>query len=173
MPARPLDVAEPLTAELSRFHLTVSRKFMARLQEAKDALSHSHPGASTEDVLLACMELMLEKKARQKGLVKRPLATPRPSRTDRIPAHVRREVMKRSGGRCEWTFENGERCSSADQVECDHITPRALGGKATVANTRATCRGHNVLAARRAFGDALMDRFTRRRTGPPRARAGS
>ncbi len=109
------------------------------------------------------MELMLERKAKQRGLVKRPLETPRPSRTDRIPAHVRREVMTRSGGRCEWVFESGERCGSTYQLECDHIHPRALGGPPTVENTRALCRGHNQLAARRAFGDALVDELTRRR----------
>lgn len=173
VPARPADLEEPLTGELSRFHLTVSRQFIARLQETKDALSHSHPGASTEEILMACMELMLAKKARQKGLVDRPLKTPRPSRTDHVPAHVRREVMKRSGGRCEWVFESGERCGSTYQVECDHIDPRARGGPATVANLRAACRPHDVLAARRAFGDSVMDRYTRerRRSSPRRPAA--
>jgi hypothetical protein len=165
-PARPPDSEQPLTAELSRFHLTVSRQFMETLEQTKDALSHSHPGASTEEILMACMQLMLAKKAKQKGLVERPLETPRPSRPDHIPAHVRRAVMERSGGRCEWVFENGERCNSAHQVECDHIHPEALGGRATVENIRAACRGHNQLAARNVFGDAFMDRFTRRRRKP-------
>jgi HNH endonuclease len=166
--ARPPDSELPLTAELSRFHITVSRQFMETLEQTKDALSHSHPGASTEEILTACMQLMLAKKARQRGLVEKPLATPRPSRSDHFPAHVRRAVMKRSGGRCEWVFDDGERCNSTYQVECDHIQPKALGGKATLENTRAACRGHNQLAARQVFGDAFMDRFTRRgRRRPP------
>jgi hypothetical protein len=135
---------------------------METLERTKEALSHSHPGASTEEILMACMQLMLAKKAKQKGLVEKPLETPRPSRTEHIPAHVRRAVMERSGGRCEWVFENGERCSSAYQVEVDHVVPRACGGRATVENTRAVCRGHNQLAARRVFGDAFMERFIRR-----------
>jgi 5-methylcytosine-specific restriction endonuclease McrA len=105
---------------------------------------------------------MLAKKAKQRGLVKRPLETPRPSRPDHIPAHVRRAVMERSGGRCEWVFDNGDRCSSTYQVEVDHIVPEALGGRATVENTRATCRPHNQLAARQVFGDVFMDQFTRK-----------
>ncbi|HEY6002376.1 MAG TPA: HNH endonuclease, partial [Anaeromyxobacter sp.] len=160
--ARPPDCEQALTAELSRFHITVSREFMETLERTKDALSHSHPGASTEEILMACMQAMLAKKAKQRGLVERPLETPRPSRPDHIPAHVRRAVMERSGGRCEWVFENGERCNSTYQVEADHIHPKALGGRATVENTRAACRGHNQLAARQVFGDAFMDRFTRR-----------
>jgi 5-methylcytosine-specific restriction endonuclease McrA len=162
-PVRPRDTARPLTADLSRYHLTVSRQFMETLARTRDALSHTHPGASTEELLVACMELMLEKKTKQKGLVKKPLATPRPSRSDHVPAHVLRAVMQRSGGRCEWVFENGQRCNSTHQVECDHVVPRALGGQSTVENTRAACRGHNQLAARRVFGDTLMDRYTGRR----------
>src|SRR5512138_3287162 len=161
-PARPADSAEPLTAELSRLHITVSREFMETLDRTRDALSHSHPGASNEELLMACMQLMLDKKAKQKGLlVKQPLKTPRPCRPDRIPAHVQRGVMKRSGGRCEFVLANGERCNSTYQVEIDHIEPKALGGVATVEGCRAACRPHNMLAARRVFGNEWMDQFTR------------
>jgi hypothetical protein len=159
-PVRPPDSEEPLSADLSRFHLTVSREFMETLEKTRDALSHSHPGASTEEILMACMNLMLERKAKQKGLVEKPLKTPRPCSPERIPAHVRREVMKRSGGRCEFVLANGERCNSSHQVEVDHIEPRALGGLATVEGCRAACRPHNDLAARRVFGNEWMDRFT-------------
>jgi hypothetical protein len=167
-PARPLDRERPLTAELSRFHITVSRDFMETLDRTKDALSHSHPRASTEEVLLACMQLMLAKKAKERGVVDRPLETLRPSKPDHVPAHVRRAAMERSGGRCEWVFANGERCGSMHKLECDHIVPKALGGPASIENIRVLCRGHNLLAARRVFGDALMDRFTsgHRRSAP-------
>src|SRR6185369_3018990 len=46
-PVRPVakrDVADPLTADLSRLHVTVSKRFLAKLDAARDALSHSHPG---------------------------------------------------------------------------------------------------------------------------------
>ena len=42
---------EPLTADLSRIHVTVSRRLLAKLAAAKDALSHSHPGASEETII--------------------------------------------------------------------------------------------------------------------------
>ncbi|MFL5301343.1 MAG: HNH endonuclease, partial [Anaeromyxobacteraceae bacterium] len=38
------DVADPLTADLSRLHVTVSKRFLAKLAAARDALSHSRPG---------------------------------------------------------------------------------------------------------------------------------
>jgi hypothetical protein len=59
-------------------------------------------------------------------------------------------------------FDNGERCNSTWQVEVDHIDPKALGGQATVDRCRAACRPHNLLAARRVFGDEWMDRYARR-----------
>jgi hypothetical protein len=144
--------------------MTVSTRFMAKLQQTKDALGHSHPNASTEQVLEACMDLMLATKRKQKAaLAEKPLATPRPSRREAIPAHVKRAVWRRADGRCEWRFEDGGRCGSSTRLEFDHLEPVALGGVAAVETIRLACRAHNQLAARRVFGDALMDRFTRRR----------
>jgi hypothetical protein len=42
--------AEPLDAGSVRHHMTVSTRFMAKLQQTKDALSHSHPDAGTEEI---------------------------------------------------------------------------------------------------------------------------
>jgi hypothetical protein len=45
-PAEPLinikrDIVQPLNSEQSRFHVTVSRRFLQKLDAAKDALSHT------------------------------------------------------------------------------------------------------------------------------------
>jgi hypothetical protein len=85
-------VIEPLTADLRRYHLTVSKGFLAKLDAARDALSHAKPGVAPEEILEAGLDLLLAKDAKQKGLVARPRKTPPPSTTDRVPAHVRREV---------------------------------------------------------------------------------
>lgn len=63
---------EPLTGDLRRLHLTVSKRLLAKLARAKDGLAHALPGASTEQVLEAALDLLLEKQDRRKGLVKRP-----------------------------------------------------------------------------------------------------
>ncbi len=94
--------------------------------------------------------------------MKKPRATPRPSSNpDYVPAHVRRAVWKRDGGRCQFKLASGELCGSTDRVELDHVTPRALGGRPTIDGLRCACRPHNLLAARQIFGDACMDRYTR------------
>jgi hypothetical protein len=161
--ARP-DEVEPLTGNLRRFHTTVSKRFLAKLAAARDALSHSHPGADTEAVLEAALDLLLAANDKKKGIVKKPRPSPaRPSASPRhIPAEAKRAVWTRDGGCCRWPVASGGVCGSTTRLEFDHVVPVARGGASTVANLRVTCRFHNQHAARQAFGDAWMDQFTAR-----------
>src|SRR6266568_3172685 len=157
----PRTTVEPLTADLRRFHLTVSRRFMEKLAAARAALSHSHPGATEDEILEAGLDLLLDRHAKRKGLVEKPRREPPPAKPDHVPAHVKRAVWKRDGGRCQWPVQGGGICGSTHQVELDHVTPRGRGGPPTVENTRCLCKFHNQLAARQVYGDTWMDRFTR------------
>jgi len=95
-----------------------------------------------------------------------------------VPAHVRREVWQRDGGRCTFVSEAGRRCESCERLEFDHVTAVARGGESTAANLRLRCRAHNQLAAEQAFGAAVVDgrrERARRRAaeaGLAKARAG-
>jgi hypothetical protein len=173
---------EPLTADLRRLHVTVSKRFTQKLEAARDALSHSHPGADVEAILEAGLDLLIERAAKRRGIVERPRRSPSAgvsraeagTRSDsvdgegsgsrHIPAAVRREVWIRDGGRCQFRLENGEICGSTHRLQFDHVHPFALGGESTGGNLRLACAAHNLLAARRVFGAALMDRFA-----PPRS----
>ena len=163
-PAR-RDAAEPLTADLSRLHITVSRRFLEKLQAARAALSHSRPSASAEEILEEGLDLVLKRDAQRKGLVQNPRKEdPRkqnPSAQSHVPAAVRRQVWTRDGGGCQWPLESGGVCGSTLRVELDHRVPLALGGASTAENVRLLCRVHNDLAARHAFGDEWMNQFTR------------
>jgi hypothetical protein len=168
VPAK-LDV-EPLDAERVRLHITAPRRFLAKLGAVKDALSHARPGAGDAELLEACMDLVLAQHARRKGLVAKPRKEPPPASPDsgHIPAHVKRAVWQRAGGRCECRLDSGEACGSTYQLEFDHHpVPRARGGLPTIDNIRLACRPHNGLAARRAFGDAWIDQFTRKAPATP------
>jgi 5-methylcytosine-specific restriction endonuclease McrA len=128
------DEAVPLTAELRRLHVTVSHRFLEKLDAARDALSHSHPGAATEQVLEVGLDLLLERHARRRGLGARrgargarggpgrPAADRGPaaardtaprqrgaarSPARHVPAEVRRAVWERDGGRCQWPLAEG------------------------------------------------------------------
>jgi hypothetical protein len=155
------EVTEPLTADLRRLHVTVSRRFLDKLETARAALSHARPGASAEEILEAGLDLLLARDAKKKGQVEKPLAKSRPAKPDRVPAHVRREVWRRDAGRCQWALDSGGICGSTRRPELDHVIPRARGGPSTVDNVRILCQTHNLLAARRVLGDGLMDCFTR------------
>jgi HNH endonuclease len=141
-PAPDLDRVEPLTADLRRFHITVSKRFLEKLAAARDALSHTLPDANTEAFLEAALDLLLEKSDRKKGLVKKPRTAPaQPSARPRhIPAEVKRAVWIRDGGKCQWPTDSGGICGSTRQLELDHIVPVARGGRSTIDNLRVTCR---------------------------------
>ncbi|ACG74643.1 HNH nuclease [Anaeromyxobacter sp. K] len=164
--ARPSSV-DWLDGDSARMHLTVSKAFLKKLDAARDALSHAMPGASRENVLEAALDVLLADRARRKGLTARPQKKARPSKPDHIPAHVRREVWARDGGRCTFVLASGERCESPHRLELDHIVPRARGGGSTADNLRIRCRGHNLAEARRVFGDALMDGYAPRQAAAP------
>jgi 5-methylcytosine-specific restriction endonuclease McrA len=83
---------------------------------------------------------------------------PQPARegSRNIPAHVKRAVWVRDGGRCTFRGPDGHRCESRSP-EYDHIVPVARGGKSEVSNVRLLCRPHNQLEAERAYGVNFME----------------
>ncbi|GEJ55334.1 HNH endonuclease [Anaeromyxobacter diazotrophicus] len=176
-PARPRDEVEPLDAQLRRYHVTVSKAFLAKLDAAKDALSHAIPDGDTEAVLTAALDLLLEKTDRRRGLVKRPRPAPqKPSADPRhVPAAVAREVWKRDGGRCAFRLPDGSVCGSTKRLELDHIHPVALGGRSTADNLRVACWDHNSLHAEHVFGRKHMDQFRKaaNRSAPALAGGGT
>jgi hypothetical protein len=93
-------VVEPVTADLRRLHITVRRGVLEKLAAARDALSHSMPGATDDEIIEAGLDLILAQQAKRKGLVVRPRKEPPPSKGDGIPAHVKRAVWVRDGGCC-------------------------------------------------------------------------
>jgi hypothetical protein len=157
---------DPLTAELSRLHLTVTRDLLAKVEAARLALSHSHPGATIADILELGAEAALTRDARRRALVARPRARrpanqPAGSRSDHIPAEVRRQVWRRDGGCCQWKLASGGICGSRMRLQLDHVVPKGKGGQTTVENLRVLCERHNQYAARLAYGDELMARHRR------------
>lgn len=148
---------EPLTADLRRLHITVSRRFLRKLDAARCARAHADPTGSIEAVLEEALDLLLVREARRlKAATNRPAAASRATAVDHVPAQVRREVWARDEGRCQWPVEAGGVCGSTWQVEIDHVWPKARGGPPTVANLRLLCRPHNAEAARRVYGEGWM-----------------
>jgi hypothetical protein len=155
-PPRPAELV-PLTAEQVRLHVTVTNQFAKKLEQAKAA----RPGESVEALLEAGLDLLLSQAAKRKGLVEKPQKKLRPSKAEHIPAHVRREVWKRDGGRCQWKLHDGELCGCTVGLQFDHVEPLALGGTSTADNVRLLCPAHNREAARLVLGDWVL-RYARK-----------
>ncbi len=69
------DEIEPLTASLTRLHLTVRQEVVKKVEAARRGLGHTLPNATLEQVLEAGLDLLLEKQAKARGQVKRPRKT--------------------------------------------------------------------------------------------------
>jgi hypothetical protein len=160
-PTAPTQVI-PLTEDLRRIHFTVSKRFLAKLAAARDALSHSRPVATTESILEAGLDLVLARYRERRGIEARPARTGRSAAPERIRAEVKREVWARDEGCCRWPLEGGGICGSTLRLEYDHILPRGRGGSSEAANLRLLCRFHNQFTARQVYGSELMDRFAAR-----------
>ncbi len=160
----------PLTADLRRLHVTVSRRFLEKLDAARDALSHAKPGADAEAILEAGLDLILSRQAKRRAQVARPRApkadaAPVASEAAQVPAAVRRAVWTRDTGRCQWRLDSGDICGSTHRMELDHVVPRSRGGPSTAENLRILCERHNKLAARLALGERWMGRYMRTARG--------
>ncbi len=81
------------------------------------------------------------------------------------PRSIAASVRARDGHCCSWKMAGGGVCGSTWQLEIDHIHPFALGGASTVENLRLVCRAHNQQYARRVFGDRVLERHRRERSG--------
>jgi hypothetical protein len=148
------DEIKPLTADRFRLHVTVSRRFLAKLEAARAARSHARPGASAEDILEEALDLLLTRETRRReAKTSRRPPPARPSSPGRIPAAARREVWARDGGCCQWPLASGGICGSTRRLELDHVVPRALGGSSIPENLRILCQPHNLEAARQLLGD--------------------
>jgi 5-methylcytosine-specific restriction endonuclease McrA len=160
-PAAPMQL-EPLTSELRRLHMTVSKQFLDKLDAARKGQGHAQPGASAENVIEAALDLLLAQQAKRRAAVKRPQQNPRPSKKPgHVPAAVKRAVWPRDNGKCTWPLGSGGTCGSTLRLEIDHVVPRGKGGASTVDGCRLLCAAHNQLAARQVYGDEWMDQFTK------------
>ncbi len=72
------------------------------------------------------------------------------------PSSVRERLLERADYQCEFRGPGGVRCTARTRLEVDHIDPIGKGGSRCEENLRVFCRGHNLLAATREFGEELM-----------------
>jgi hypothetical protein len=120
-PARP--TLTPVAADVFSLRVTLDAALEAELDELTALLSHKVPNGDLAEVLREAVHCALEKHGRRKGAraparerapaqerARGPASTSasrEASGRPHIPAHVRREVWKRDGGRCTWLGPDG------------------------------------------------------------------
>ncbi len=154
----PRSKAAPIAAGRFSLTLTMSQETHEKLCYAQSLLSHQVDNLS--EVLDRILDLAITQLEKRKfAATNRPRSTTRRSSNPRhIPAHVKRAVWRRDGGRCTYASLEGRRCTERDRLEYDHVEPVARGGGATIENVRLRCRAHNQYGAERVFGTEFMKR---------------
>ena len=154
LPPAQRPVVEPLTPERYRLQFTVPRETRDKLKRAQDLLAREIPDGDPAAIFDRALTLLLKDVEKKKlGAVAKP-RTPRPTkpRSRHVPAHIRRAVNRRDGGRCAFVAKEGRRCGETRLLEWHHVKPYAPDGEMSVENISLRCRAHNVYEAEGIFG---------------------
>ena len=174
-PLAPYPKLAPLSPERFALQVTVSKATHDKLRRAQSLLGHAVPSGDIAQVLDRALDALLHQLERRKlAATERPGRRRRTTSPRHVPAHVRRAVYERDGGRCTFESADGQRCEETRCIEIDHIVPVARGGQSTVQNTRLRCRAHNQYEAEQIFGVGFMEmkrEAARQATAEKRARA--
>jgi hypothetical protein len=162
-PKRP--VVEPLTPERYRLQFTVGKATRDRLRRIQDLLAREIPDGDPGAIFDRALMLLEKDVEKEKlGAAAKPRA-PRPTkpRSRHVPAHIRRAVNRRDGGRCAFVSKDGRRCEARRYLEYHHVKPYAADGEMSVSNISQRCAAHNAYEADLLFGrfDPSLVRETR------------
>lgn len=165
------EIVRAVSQTQSEIKFLVESELLKEIEELRNLLAHSHPGASIKEILIYSVKNTL-KALRPKDMVakkaKNLLPTLKPKVTPLkisryIPANVKREVWARDRGECTYkNQETGKKCACKYGLEYDHIQPYALGGESTEENLRLRCKAHNQWTAIQTFGQSKMSSFVPR-----------
>jgi hypothetical protein len=161
---RPVVMA-PLSPDLYKLQVTLSRETMEKLRRVQDLLRHTIPSGDPAAIVERALTLLLVHLERRKVAA---TDAPRAARdvtpgSRHIPAAVRRAVWARDEGRCTFVGAAG-RCTERGFLEFHHVAPYAAGCDARVETIALRCRAHNQYEAVLDFGpDAVIGRLGERR----------
>jgi len=149
----------PLSPARYKVQFTAGQELHDKIERARELLAHRVPGGDLAEVFDRVLAIAIPRLERERfGLTDKPRVTlraPAPS-SRHIPAEVKRLVYERDDGQCTYVDGCGRRCTARGMLEYDHIVPYALGGPATLENTRLRCATHNRLEAEEKFGAGFM-----------------
>jgi hypothetical protein len=111
-PAPARSTVRPIAAERYEIRFTATAQTREKLRLAQDLLGHAVPSGDLAQVFDRALTALIDELVRRKFA-----ATPHPrgnrgqgEDSENIPAHVRRAVYVRDGGRCAFVSVDGHRC---------------------------------------------------------------
>ena len=157
----------PRSAGRFAWQLTADQEMQDLLEQAQQLIGHA--GArDLQAVLKRGLQVLVDTLRKTRfAETAHPRAQHGPANGRHVPAAVARAVAARDGHQCTFVSADGRRCSERMNLEFDHVTPFALGGRTTVENLRLLCSVHNQHEAERVYGKAHM----REQRAAARARA--
>jgi hypothetical protein len=170
LPPRPRDRGriEPLSPARYRVEFTAGEELKAKLDLARDLMSHSNPSGDFAPIVERALDLLVAELQRKRfGITNRPKRAQRPN-PRHITNAVRREVALRDERRCAYVDGQGKRCNARAFLQHDHMKPRGLGGDSGADNVRYLCARHNKLEAERVYGRRYIARAIAKRRAQKR-----
>ncbi|MFZ5895181.1 MAG: HNH endonuclease [Myxococcota bacterium] len=148
---------KPLSASSVLVQFTASSELYAKIERARELLSHSIPGGELAAVLERAVDELIQREEKRRfgaGVPRRRRALKEGSR--HVPVEVARAVWQRDGAQCSFIDAEGRRCSERRFITIEHKLPFARGGAPTVENLCLLCSPHNSYTAELAFGAELV-----------------
>jgi len=171
--AGPTGSLEPRSEGLYRLQLNTPERVKAKLELARDLMSHANPSGDLALVVERGLDLLIAQLQKARfGQTSRPARTKRvelehqaedfdrskSSSRRHVPRETRRRLVERDGSCCSFVGDDGTRCTARAFLEVDHRQPWARGGSDELENLRWLCRAHNQLQAERDFGKPHVQR---------------
>jgi hypothetical protein len=148
---------EPLSAERYRVEFTASSALRAKIDQARELMSHALPNGDLSALFERALDELIERELKRRVGAERPRSHMKPrSESRHVPRAVVRQVRERDGDQCAFVDSAGRRCTERRWLTLEHRHPFSLGGPPTVENLCLFCKAHNEHSARRVFGEAFI-----------------
>ena len=161
---RDRDKVEPLSAAKYRVEFTASAELHAKLEHARELLSHALPSGDLPAVFERALNALIEKELRRRrGVGKKRKQRPQKPGSRHVAVTVADAVWERDESQCTFVDAEGRRCSARRFLTLEHVQPHSLNGPPTLGNLVLLCANHNAHSARKVFGKAHIERKRRER----------
>ncbi len=154
------EIASKLEADRkARLAIDLPTDVLEEINRAREILAHALPNATPAEIIAYITKFFLDRKD--------PLRKPNTAAVSQVgnsqpSASVRRLVLQRANGACEWKDPvTGKVCGSKYLVEIDHVQMRAMNGGHGPENLRCLCAAHNKYMSERNLGTEKANRWRR------------